>query len=77
MFPIDAAIIGQVILTEHEYQTFFTRQSCSDLYTPSHDEYFAARGMAQDIENPPSPPYFKTKLALLINAIADLLPGSK
>jgi len=79
--PVDIAVIGASVITAHNndrsYKAFYKYQDWRCCYTPTREQYFLGIWIAWDTMNPPSPPYFKTKLALLINAIANLLPGSE
>ncbi len=76
--PVDIAVIGAHAINaknmELEHRRFISSQLKLEQYTPSLYRYYLATRMAWDTENPPSPPYFKTKLALVINAIANLFP---
>jgi len=57
-----------------EYRRFYKGQCKSNRHAPARNQYYLAIAMTWDVNNPPPPPYFKTKLALLINAIANVLP---
>lgn len=64
-------------LMRKEYEVFVTRQYSKGRHTPTRDQYMLGNYLSWLIDNPPSPPYFKTKLALLINAIANLIPTKR
>lgn len=79
--PVDIAVVGAIFMAAHNnnrsYERFIISQDHKRGYRPSRGDYYLAIEMTWDTNNPPPPPYFKTKLALVINAAADLLPGSK
>lgn len=67
-------IIAQVIaeMNEREIQSFWKLQSGKRQYIPTRIEYFKAKRMAYDIENPPQPPWYKTLTAKLLIRIFKL-----
>ena len=80
MFPLaETAVIGAHTINAQnmrlEHGRFISSQLKLGQYTPSVSQYYLATWMAWDTMNPPPPSYFKVKLALLINTIANMLPG--
>ena len=71
LYAIGVMVGLQVQLDQKEYMDFCEKQYNSASHIPDRSQYFEAKYITYLIDNPPPPPYFKTKLARLINWMAD------